>query len=271
MQFHLWSAFHFIAIIAPFIVVATLLLLTRKSSQKTNQIIGIILSILGILILLLRNINLELQNNWAFLPDAIPLQLCHFANFFFLFAFIFRSKVLYSYGFTINLPAAILALIFAGGVEQYATIISFHGLAYFVGHLLLIVMPIFALVKGMFYLNIKTIVLTSTLTVIMFLLANPLCNLMNRVDLPEYEKANYFFAVKPNPGFPMTTLFALGNERILGGWYHINIIYLMAICLLGVIIIVALYFIYLLATKLFKLPQAKSQQFRRNKGDYLIS
>jgi hypothetical protein len=264
MKFYLWSPFHITAIIAPFIVAAFILTMTKTTSNKANRIIGIILSSLGISILLIRNIALEVANDFAFLPDAIPLQLCHFANFFFLFAFVFNNKILYAYGFTINMPAAILALVFAGGVEQYPTIISWHGLAYFVGHLLLIVIPLFALFKGLFEINKRIALITSTLTAGLFLISNPISNIMNLAPLSDYDQANYFFSVKPNPGFPMTTLFNMGRETIINGWYHINIVYLILTTLLGVVIIFALYGIYQLLIRLFKLPQYKKPSLSTN-------
>ena len=54
MRFTMWSWFHIIYLISPFIFFLILFLLTKNKSTKQKRLIGIVLSIVAV-VLLLRN------------------------------------------------------------------------------------------------------------------------------------------------------------------------------------------------------------------------
>lgn len=51
MKFELWSIWHFLYIVSPFIILTIIYFLIRKKSDKTKNIVGYILGRISILIL----------------------------------------------------------------------------------------------------------------------------------------------------------------------------------------------------------------------------
>ncbi|HHT39457.1 MAG: hypothetical protein RBS76_03565 [Acholeplasmatales bacterium] len=108
MRFTMWSWFHIIYLISPFIFFLILFLLTKNKSTKQKRLIGIVLSIVAVVLLFLRNLEIYLENGLD--AEIIPLQICHFANFIMLFAFIFNNKTYLLYPFASTYPPPSLRL-----------------------------------------------------------------------------------------------------------------------------------------------------------------
>lgn len=264
--FQLWSIWHYLMIIQPYVLAAALIFFTHKAQSKTKYKIGFGLSILAVIILLLRNIEVFVTHGYKIVPDIIPLQMCHLANFIMLFAYWKRSKVLFAFAFSINLPAATLSLIFASYLADpfyYPNTISFMGLAYVYGHALIIIVPAFALFSGEFAITKKVFMQNAVLVIGLYLVMNVVTNIMNNawhytVDHPDF--ANYFHAYYHNNGMPLNLMWDIGKEYILPGNYHINPVYLLLTIVLGSVVIFALYWLAKLLTKVFHIVPLEAEK-----------
>lgn len=72
---------HFLYIVSPFVLWPILTVLTRHNTKTANRRIGIALSVLMIIILVLRNIEIFVLRDFQFNYEVVPLQVCHLANF----------------------------------------------------------------------------------------------------------------------------------------------------------------------------------------------
>lgn len=95
MTFKMWSLFHYLFILSPFIFSIILYYLTKFNSYRKNKMIGLILSIICIIILALRNIEIYVKSG-EIDPEIIPFQICHFANFVLFFAFLKNNKAMFA-------------------------------------------------------------------------------------------------------------------------------------------------------------------------------
>jgi uncharacterized membrane protein YwaF len=236
----MWSFFHIIFLISPFIFTAILFFFTKNKSEKTKRKIGIILSIICIVILLLRNIEIYVKSN-SIQPEIIPFQICHFANFVLLLAYLMKNKTLFSVAFCFNLPFAFLSIIFANSLENYSTIINFRGFAYIFGHMLIVVITLWSLLVGFININKKTIKNAIIFIFSLFFISVPINNLFNKI-MPNYE-ANYFYTHLPEEGTPLELAFNWGkNVEVMG--MTVNFVYLLVTALFGIAIFFAFYGLY---------------------------
>lgn len=239
MTFTMWSIGHYLYLLSPFILLIILTYFTKNVSLDFNRKIGIGLSLLAILILLLRNIEIWVVSDFSMDIELIPLQVCHFANFVILIAFITKKQMWFNFALTLNLPAAFVSILFANSLTNYETIISFRGFAYIVGHALLVLIPIWAYNMGFVKLQIKSLFQTFKLVSILYISSIFINNLMY-VFFGQY--ANYFYSLKPENGTPLESFYEWGQEFIWFETFKINPIYLILTGLLGLVVMSMVYF-----------------------------
>ncbi len=237
MRFQMWSAFHIIFMLSPFIFAIIMYLFTKNLKAETNRKIGIILSIICIVLLLLRNIEIFIKSGYRIQPEIFPFQICHFANFILLFAFLFKNKTMYTIAFCFNLPFAFLSILFANSLENYQTIINFRGMAYIFGHLLIVGVGLWGYFVDLVQINLKSLSKGMVFLSVLFVLSVPLNNLFNH--LMSGFSSNYFYSMKPEGGTPLELAYGWGNIiEALG--MKFNPIYLLVTLLFGL----AIYFFF---------------------------
>lgn len=253
MKFQLWSFLHYFMMISPFIIAYILHITTKNKSETYRRNTGIILSAIAVLLLILRNIEIFVIGGYAFNMELVPLQICHFANFVLLFAFIKKNDTLYGLAFLFNLPLAYLSLVFADGLENYSTIINFRGQAYIWGHMLIVIITLYAYLTGFIKVDLKRYISVAKLTTFLYILSVFVNNIF-RIYLN--APSNYFYTEHPEKGTPLEFFYSLGEVSTIGN-FEINIMYMISLLIFGYFII---FLFYLLC---FELPYyLKHKEFR---------
>lgn len=238
MTFHMWSIGHYIFIISPFVLTIIFHVLFKHKSYHTKQNIGIALSIFAIIVLFLRNYEIFKNQGYAFDHEILPLQVCHFANFVLLYAFVTDSKPFFGIAALLNIPAAMLSIIFANGLENYATILNFRGGAYIIGHVMIVFIALWAYLNGFVKLDKKVLTKTLGIVFVLFILGIIVNNI---IMVTTGRASNYFYATRPQNGTPLETFFNWGKEYDIGNYFVINPIYVMMLTLVGALMITAMY------------------------------
>lgn len=205
---------------------------------------GVILSIIAIIILLLRNIEIFIVSNYQIDSEIISLQICHFANFVLFFAFLKDDKVWFVLAFCLNLPAALLSIIFAESLTNYTHLFSFSAQAYIWGHMMIVGITLWAFINEFIVINFKIWVKTIFFK-LMFLVSVPVNMFISNLT---GKTANYFYSLEPKT--PLKLLYSLGKEISFIN-FTINPIYLLIIIVFGIIVVMFFYVIYFLVNKLF--------------------
>lgn len=238
MTFTMWSLGHYLFLITPFVGIILLYQLTKSYDQKKNRRIGLILSIVAVMILILRNIEIFVYSGYAFDVEILPLQVCHFANIVLLLAFLSKKQSLFNFALLLNLPAAFVSILFANSLANYSTILTFRGFAYIFGHILLVVIPVWAYMLGFIKLNKKTLIETIKIVSILYLVSI----MINNVTYLLFgQYANYFYTLKPENGTPLEMFYDLGQTVVLSNGFKFNILYLILTGLFGLVIMIVLY------------------------------
>ncbi len=254
MTFHLWSFLHFFMMISPFIIAYILYFIYKNKSEPEKRKVGIILSVIAVLLLVLRNIELFVLRDFTFDAELVPLQICHFANFVLLFAFIKRSDTLFGLAFLFNLPLGYLSLVFADGLENYSTILNFRGQAYIWGHMLIVIITLYAYLTGFVKVDLKRYISVAKLVTFLYILSAFVNNIF-RIFLN--APSNYFYTEHPEKGTPLEFFYSLGNVSNIGG-FEINIMYMISLLIFGYLVTFIFYLLcfelpYYLKHKEFKL------------------
>lgn len=249
MTFKMWSFGHLLFIISPFIFTVITVLLTKKLNFEKKRKLGIIFSIICIVILVLRNLEIFLKNGKTIDPELIPFQICHFANFVLFFAFLKNKQSLFSLALYFNLPFAFMSILFANSLANYATIITFRGFAYIFGHLLIVGITLWAFISGLIKVNKKSFFQGLIVVIILFISSLFINNLFN--ILMNTSTTNYFYTLSPEGGTPLELLFNLGKEYSIGK-FRINPIYILGSAIFGVILYTSFYILAKLAKKTWK-------------------
>jgi uncharacterized membrane protein YwaF len=244
-QFKLWGWIHITTFIILIAVSFALIFFTRKKDFRTRRLVGIIYGVVGMLILLSRNIEVAIvtstQEGGVRVPDIIPLQMCHIAHFVIFFAFYFDSKILFNFCYCILMPAALMALIFAGGLTNVAdytdSIFTFRGMAYLFGHTQIVSSCIYALGAGFVEIKVKNILKTSGVVLATYILMLLLSNLMLVFyqGTPFEKFCNYFYSIAPSKGTPLV-LFYYATLDIHLGSFVFNPVYLLGTATFGIAI-----------------------------------
>jgi hypothetical protein len=239
--------------ISPFIFAYILYVTTKNKSETYKQNIGIILSAIAVLLLLLRNIEIFVLRDFTFDAELVPLQICHFANFVLLFAFIKNNKNLFGLAFLFNLPLAYLSLVFADGLENYSTIINFRGQAYIWGHMLIVIITLYAYLSGFIKVDLKRYLSVAKLVTFLYILSAFVNNIFRIfLDAP----SNYFYTEHPEKGTPLEFFYSLGNVSNIGG-FEINIAYMISLLLFGYFVVFVFYLLCFEIPKYIKEKQLK--------------
>lgn len=180
------------------------------------------------------------MNNKEFNIELAPLQVCHFANFVLLYAFIKMDKVSFSLAFSLNMLAAFLSILFADSLANYSNILTLRGIAYIVGHILIVVIAAWAFFNDFVHISWSTFKKTARLIGIIFFSSIIINNLFGVY----YGKfSNYFYAHHTEKGTPLEWFWNFGTVTHIGKW-EFNFIYL--IFSLSLLVFVT-YLFYLLA------------------------
>jgi hypothetical protein len=285
-MFELFGIWHILIIIAPIAGLSLLIFFTRKLKREVSYKIGFWISVLAVTILVIRSITYMI---WGYLESSatnffarlfgkiiyvLPLQICHLANIIFYIAYRKKNNLMFSIGYTINLPAALLALVFAGDLQDminsdtsYTFLNGFNIFVYIFGHSLLVIMPIYSLFHKHFSLNIKgvsKVVMAFGGLYLFFFLFDNLFNYIFVLKLNDFATANYFFPLWGQGGPPLSTFTEIGSSvwalDKAGGWFIFNPIYMLLTMLLGTIIVFAFYGVYILLDKAFNLSKYRRLQ-----------
>ncbi|MFH5881272.1 TMEM164 family acyltransferase [Liberiplasma polymorphum] len=238
MTFSMWSFGHYLFLISPFITLLILYLFTHKKTLSENRKIGIILSLIAIGLLILRNIEIWVVSGYQFDIELLPLQVCHFANFVLLIAFISNKQIWFNFALILNLPAAFVSILFANGLENYANILTLRGIAYIIGHMLLVSIPLWTYLVGFTKLNFRTFFKTVKLVAILYFISFFINNLMF-VLFNQYS--NYFYSLKPELGTPLESFYNMGETIYIFNIFKFNPIYLLLTALFAGVIMFTLY------------------------------
>lgn len=237
MTFEMWSPLHYFYMASPFILFFILLIISKKYNDEQKRLMGIILSLIAVLLLVLRNVEIYLDRGMD--AELIPLQICHFANFVMLFAFLFKNNTLFALSFLLNLPAAYTSIIFANSLSNYDSILNFRGVAYFFGHMMIVSIVLWAYFIGFIKINKKVFFKTLTMMAILFVIAHLVNNTLMYFDLTP----NYFYSIYPEGGTPLELFYNWGTNYQFT-YFEINPIYLVLSAIFGGIVVVIFYGIY---------------------------
>ncbi len=230
MTFTMWSFGHYLFLASPFILLVILQYVSKNFSYEQKRKVGLILSYIMITLLILRNIEIWYHGrSWT--PEYFPFQVCHFANFVLLYAFLKESKVAFSLAFNLNLLAAFLSIVFADGLAHYSTILNFRGLAYIAGHALIVTTTLYAFINGFIVLKLKDYMNTLYAVLVLYVLSVPLNNMWIWI---RNKPANYFYSLTYEGGTPLESLYYLNGGKvstILG--LEVNVSYFFAMILVG--------------------------------------
>lgn len=218
MKFEMWSIWHVLYILSPFIIFSVLYLALRRCTYKTKSAVGYILGTISLLILIVRNIDIFARSGWG--VEIIPLQVCHIGNIVTGLALIFRKKWLILTSFGFNMIPAVLAMIFANSLANYDTILKIRAQAYVWGHIFIVVCALYALLIYLPELEkkdlYKSIGLVGSLA-----FAAIICNSLFRHLLGWTPNYFYLFDYK---GTPLKFLYNVGPTSRYG-WFEINWLY----------------------------------------------
>jgi uncharacterized membrane protein YwaF len=236
----MWSPFHLLFIASPFIATLILQLTVRRKSFETKRRIGFWLAVACVVILFLRNAEILVKNDWEINAEVIPLQICHFANFVLLWAFWKNDRVTFALAYCLNLPAALMSILFANSLENYTTLLTFRAQAYLWGHMLIVATTLFAFLNGFVRIDGKTFGRTALLMLGLYAGGLVISNVLNAVF---GFSANYFYALRPEGGTPLELFYDWGTTYSLG-FFQINPVYLMLTAAVGATVVSAFYGLY---------------------------
>lgn len=169
-----------------------------------------------------------------------------------LFAFIFNNKTLFALSFCLNLPAAFTSIVFANSLENYNTLLTFRGMAYLWGHLLIVSIVLWSYFIGFVKIDKKTFLKTVITMAVLYLSAHLINNLLRLTGLTP----NYFYTIIPEDGTPLEWFYNLGQDYQLGS-FVINPIYLLMSMFFGLVVVIIFYFIYKVLLPLTALKNEK--------------
>lgn len=233
MIFEMWSAWHIIYILSPFIIFAILYFALRNRSEKAKYIVGCVIGVISLGILITRNIDILITE--GFHPEIIPLQVCHFGNIMVFIALVFRSKIATSILWTLNMLAAFASLVVADALTGYTDIYCIRAQAYIWGHLFIVLGALYAVGLKIVRIDFKSFLYGIGILLLLFNAAVVLNSYFN--DVLGYS-INYFY-VYNSSGVPFDFLYI--GERAHYGWFTINWIYTLSVAGIFLVLLYAIY------------------------------
>jgi uncharacterized membrane protein YwaF len=236
MKFELWSIWHFLYISSPFCIFAIIYFLIKDKSNKSKNIIGIILGALSLFIIIIRNIDIFVRSGWG--VEVIPLQVCHIGSIVAGLALILKKKWLINTTFCFNMIPAFLAMIFADSLANYDTLWKIRPQTYVWGHIFIVVCALYGMFVYLPKLTKKdlrnSIIFVSILSIIAII-----CNSLFRAIL-NWEP-NYFYLYDYS-GTPLKFLYKVLPTSTYG-WFTINWFYVIALLLFFILVFIIMYYI----------------------------
>lgn len=236
VNFELWSFWHIIYIVSPFILFALIYLFIKNKTDKTKYMVGTILGILSILTLIVRNADIFIRSGMD--EDVIPLQVCHIGSLIAGAALIFKKKWLLITAFCFNLLPALLAMVFADALVNYDTLFKIRPQAYIWGHILIVLCAVYGMFVYSPKLTKKDLMYSICFVFIMAGVAI-VCNSAFR-EYFNYEP-NYFYLFDYT-GTPLKFLYNVMSSSSYG-WFTINWFYVISLLAFFLLVFVFLYYI----------------------------
>lgn len=236
MVFKLWSIWHILYLLSPFIMLSIIYLLIKNRSEKTKDIVGYILGSISIFILIIRNIDIFLRSGMDL--EVIPLQVCHIGSVIAGLALILKKKWLVLTAFCFNMIPAFLAMIFADSLANYDTLLKIRPQTYIWGHIFIIVCALYALLFNSQKFKKKDLYKALIFVGSMALIAIT-CNSLFRT-LFEWEP-NYFYLFNYE-GTPLKFLYNAFPSSVYG-WFEINWFYVLVLLTVFVIVFIGMYWV----------------------------
>ncbi len=236
MVFKLWSVSHFLYMLSPFIMFAIIYFLVKNRSQRTKNIVSIVLGAISLSILVIRNIDIFVRSGWDL--EVIPLQVCHIGSIVSGLALILRKRWLILTTFCFNMIPAFLAMVFADSLENYDTLFAIRPQTYVWGHIFIVVCAFYGifvllpkLTKRDLYFSISFVASVSVVAII--------CNSAFRALLG--WTPNYFY-LYDYTGTPLKFLYNVAPTSTYG-WFSINWFYAITLFAVFVAVFVLLFFL----------------------------
>ena len=218
MTFELWSVWHFVYMLSPFVIFALIYAGMRDRSDRTKHLVGCVLGSISVLILIVRNVDIFIQTGWDL--EVIPLQVCHIGSLIAGLALLLRKKWLMLTAFCFNLIPAFLAMLFADALANYDTVLKIRPQTYIWGHILIIVCALYAVMLYRPRFEKKDLCHSLGFVGVMALTAI-LSNSLFRVWFA--WEPNYFYLFDYT-GTPLKFLYQVMPTSVYG-WFQINWLY----------------------------------------------
>ena len=242
MKFEMWSIWHVLYIISPFIIFLILYFSVRSKSNKTKYIVGVILGILSILILVVRNIDIYIRSGWDL--EIVPLQVCHIGSLIAGLALILKKKWLIITSFCFNMIPAFLAMVFADSLANYDTLLKIRAQSYIWGHIFIIVCSLYGIFVYLPKLTKKDLINSICFVSIMAVTAI-VSNSAFRALLNWEPNYFYLFDYK---GTPLKFLYKVLPSSSYG-WFTINWFYVIVLLSVFLFAFVGMYYIAIQCVK----------------------
>ncbi|GEK90025.1 Integral membrane protein (intg_mem_TP0381) [Alkalibacterium putridalgicola] len=238
-QFEMWSPFHYFMMIFPFVLAAVLYKMTQKKTFAVKRRVAIVLGIILVLILAARQIYIF--NNDGLGPEVFPFQVCHFANILLLIVAINPNlRVTAAIAWCLNVPAGLVSVVFADGLENYSNVLNTQGLAYISGHMLIVTTGLYLLLTRMIQIDWRELLKAYEVLAVLYVLSVVVNNWFVAIF---DEKSNYFYSYAPEAGTPLEDLYNLGSTIEAFG-LTFNPVYLLSLAVVGAAV---MFLMYLLA------------------------
>ena len=236
MKFEMWSFFHYLYIISPLLIFIIIYVLSKKWSDKTKYLIGVILGSISIFILIIRNLDIYFRNGWDL--EVIPLQVCHIGSIVAGLALILKKRWLITTAFCFNMIPAFLAMVFADSLANYDTLLKIRPQTYVWGHIFIIICAFYAILVYRPKLTKKDLKYSLLFVSIMAVVAI-FCNSLFR-KLFAWEP-NYFYLFNYN-GTPLKFLYeAFPTSKY--GWFEINWFYTIVLLLVFIVVFIGMFYV----------------------------
>ena len=223
MVFEMWSIWHFIYMLSPFVIFALLYMFAvRGGSERTRDTVSLLLGILSLLILTVRNADIFAREGLDL--EIIPLQVCHVGNIVTGLALILKKRWLLITSFCFNMVPAFLAMIFANSLANYDTLLRIRPQAYVWGHIIIVVIALWGIAAYKPRPTRRDVALSLSL-ISGILVTAIICNSAFR--LIEGWEPNYFYLYNYE-GTPLSFLYN-PFPTINIGWFTINPIYVLVL------------------------------------------
>jgi uncharacterized membrane protein YwaF len=236
MKFEMWSVWHILYIVSPFLIFTAIYILTKNRSAKTKNILGYVLGGISVAILIVRNIDIYVRSGWDL--EVIPLQVCHIGSVVAGLALLLKKKWLILTAFCFHLIPALLAMVFADALAGYDTLLKIRPQTYIWGHIFIIVCALYGILIHRPKLEKKDLI-HSLIFVGCMAVTAIVCNSLFR-ELLAWEP-NYFYLYN-HKGTPLKFLYeALPTSTY--GWFAINWFYVLVLLAVFVGVFIGLYFV----------------------------